>query len=109
MSDAFNRKSTMRSLLSKCRQAGIHDGDRMVLASAILDRPGITSFTELSDEDLAIMYWALVHWRLIQRSRLLNGTLLVEARVLIENENEQDQEIRDMHGPDVVLKRDIQA
>lgn len=106
---SFDRKATMRAVLGTCRYAGIHDGDRMVLASAILDRPGITSFTELDDEELAIMYWALEHWKLIQKSRLLNGTMLVEARILIEEDERDTAEVRAKLGPDAVLKKDLEA
>ena len=106
MADRFNRAKIMRSVLTMCRGAGIGRDDRMELASAILDLgSGLTSYNQLTDEDLGILYWALIHWRLIQRVRLANGTLSNEAHTLVEMEAEEDAAIREQFAG-IPLKMD---
>ena len=89
----FNRRATMQSIFWMCNQAGINRDDRIELAAGILDiGSGLQSYNDLADEDLAIIYWALRHWRVVQGTRLANGTLSREAHALIEREAEEAAE-----------------
>lgn len=87
-----DRKRTLRYIFVLASEAGINNtSDRVELAKALLDiGEGLTSYTELSTEDLEAIVFALRSWRTVQELRLANGVLEVEAEVLLRDHGEEN-------------------
>lgn len=91
MNRAEHRRKIMRHIFAICSEAGVDRSDRIELAKAILELgEGIESYNELEIADLEDILFALKGWRVVQELRLANGTMYVEARVLVEQQEELD-------------------
>lgn len=89
----MNRRRVMRAIFATCSEAGINSiDDRIELAKALLDiGEGLESYNELEDDDLLDLLFALKSWSVVQELRLANGILEVEARILLQDSDENSE------------------
>jgi len=73
-------------------EAGIKSrDDRLELASDILDK-NIDSFTEMNEDDILDLHFALQSWKRIQNVRSANGSLLREAEIIVSETHDIDMD-----------------
>lgn len=75
-----SRKGHMRRALWLAARAGMDRSDRITFANNLFTIPSsIESFSELDDDLLSDVRFALEAWWMVQRVRMANGTLTNEA------------------------------
>jgi len=82
------RRTRVAAIMAVSAEAGLSRDERVELAGRIADREGTESLSDLNDAEIGYVYFALLHWRMIEQYRLLNGTLSDEAAVIVASEAE---------------------
>ena len=86
-----------KNMMVLLNQIGITDrSDRLRLVSRLLDKR-VTSFKELSSEDVNIIVEDLRSWKKIQQERLYNGIFAIESLMFSQACYDSDYQLSDSH------------
>lgn len=80
-----NRQSLNRQMQIMAKKAGLDREDRLHLVRSVFETyQEIESLSELSDQDLEDLLWAMNVHRVVEALRLANGTTETQSRVLLD-------------------------